>query len=101
MRPGDLKRLKQGVKVDDRPVEVSHAKLLDTTSNSSLIELTIHEGRNRIVRRLLAQLGYPVDSLIRTKFGSVNIGRLKSGAIRSLGESEVAALMDAADASAG
>ena len=100
MKPGDLKRLKQGVKVDDKVVEVSQAKLLDTSRTGSLIELTIHEGRNRIVRRLLAELGYPVESLIRTKFGTVSLGRLKSGGIRALSDQEVTSLMDAAEATA-
>lgn len=97
MRPGDLKRLKQGVKIDDRAVDVDHVRLLDTSSRGSLVELSIHEGRNRIVRRLLAELGFPVESLIRTKFGSVNLGRLRSGDIRSLSEQEVASLMDSAE----
>lgn len=97
MRPGDIKRLKQGVKVDDQKVVVSQAKILDTSHIGSLVELTIHEGRNRIVRRLLSELGFPVKSLIRTKFGSVNLGRLQSGDIRSLSEAEIAALMDSAE----
>ena len=97
MRPGDIKRLKQGIKIDDRPVVVESAKILDTSHIGSLVELTIHEGRNRIVRRLLAELGFPVESLIRTRFGSVNLGRLRSGDIRSLSEAEIAGLMDAAE----
>lgn len=98
MKPGDLKRLKQGVKVDDKAVEVSSVKLLDTNSTGSLVELTIHEGRNRIVRRLFAELGYPVESLMRTEFGSVSLRRLRSGGIRSLSEQEVTRLIDAAEA---
>ncbi len=97
MRPGDVKRLKQGVKIDGQAVVVEQVKLLDTSHIGSLIELTIREGRNRIVRRLMAELGFPVESLIRTRFGSVNLGRLRSGDIRSLSEAEVAGLMDSAE----
>lgn len=97
LRPGELKRLKQGVKIDGQAVEVEQVKLLDTSHIGSLIEITIHEGRNRIVRRMMAELGFPVESLIRTRFGSIHLGRLRSGGIRSLSEAEVAGLMDSAE----
>lgn len=97
MRPGDLKRLKQGVPIDGKKVDVDSVKLLDTNASESLVELTIHEGRNRIVRRAFAELGFPVVTLIRTRFGSVQLGRLRAGDIRALSEDEIARLMDSAE----
>ena len=57
-----------------------------------LVEIVLHEGRKHIVRRLLAEVGYPVTRLIRTAIGPIKIGDLKSGRTRRLTRGEVAAL---------
>ena len=56
----------------------------------------IHEGRNRIVRRLLDQVGHPVRKLTRTQLGPVKLGALKSGALRDLTLDELGELLEAA-----
>ena len=56
----------------------------------------IHEGRNRIVRRLLDQVGHPVRKLTRTQFGPVSLGQLKAGELRDLTLDELGELLDAA-----
>jgi 23S rRNA pseudouridine2605 synthase len=60
------------------------------------LELTIHEGRNRIVRRMLEAVGYPVISLVRTRLGPLELGRLAPGVSRRLRPPEVERLTRAA-----
>jgi 23S rRNA pseudouridine2605 synthase len=62
----------------------------------SIIELVIHEGRNRIVRRLLDHVGYPVRKLTRIAIGPIQLTGMKSGEIRDLTNDELGALLDAA-----
>ena len=57
---------------------------LDATASESIVELVIHEGRNRIVRRLLDDVGHPVRRLTRTAIGPVRLAGLKSGELREL-----------------
>ena len=77
-------------------------RVVDQALGRSLVELVIHEGRNRIVRRLFDALGHPVRGLVRTAIGDVRLGDLPSGASRHLQRAELAALLDAtADGSPG
>ena len=57
----------------------------------------IHEGRNRIVRRLLDHVGHPVRRLTRTQIGPVRLAGLKQGSLRELDERELGTLLDAAE----
>ena len=75
-----VKRLLAGVTLEDGPVEVSAAKVVSTSADRSIVELVIHEGRNRIVRRLLDEVGHPVRRLTRTAIGPVLLRGLKRGA---------------------
>jgi 23S rRNA pseudouridine2605 synthase len=92
-----VRRLLAGVELDDRRVEVRAAKVLSTHADRSLVELKIHEGRNRIVRRLLEQVGHPVRQLTRTAIGPVLLVGLRSGELRELTRDELGVLLDAAD----
>jgi 23S rRNA pseudouridine2605 synthase len=97
--PSTIKQLLAGVTLDDGPVTVSSVKLVGgrgTTRDGSILELVIHEGRNRIVRRLLDHVGHPVRQLTRTAIGPVTLGRLGVGEIRDLTSDELGALLDAA-----
>ena len=97
--PSTLKQLLAGVTLDDGPVTVSSVKLVGgqgTTRNGTILELVIHEGRNRIVRRLLDHVGHPVRQLTRTAIGPVVLGSLGAGEIRDLTHDELGALLDAA-----
>ena len=91
-----LKQLLEGVQLDDGPVTVSRAKLVATAKDKSIVELVIHEGRNRIVRRLLDHVGYPVRKLSRTQFGPVSLGSLPMGETRELTLDELGELLEAA-----
>jgi 23S rRNA pseudouridine2605 synthase len=92
-----VRRLLAGVELDDGRVEVRAAKVLSTHADRSLVELKIHEGRNRIVRRLLEQVGHPVRQLTRTAIGPVLLVGLRSGELRELTPDELGVLLDAAD----
>lgn len=91
-----LRRLKAGVELEDGPVEVHAVRLVSSAPDRSIVELTIHEGRNRIVRRLLEHVGHPVRRLTRTEIGPVTLGRLRSGEMRELTMAELGELMDSA-----
>ncbi|KAB2811541.1 rRNA pseudouridine synthase [Pimelobacter simplex] len=89
-----LADLLAGVTLDDGPVQVRRARILATAADKSIVELVIHEGRNRIVRRLLDQVGHPVRQLSRTKFGPVELGTLRSGTLRELSDDELGTLLE-------
>ena len=85
----DLGRLRRGIELDDGMTAPAKARLLAATKRESAVELKIHEGRNRQVRRMLDRLGHPVTRLIRTAIGPIDIGTLKSGDFRDLTQGEV------------
>ncbi len=91
-----LQALRDGVTLEDGPVEVSAIKVLTEGPGRSIVELVIHEGRNRIVRRLLDHVGHPVRRLTRTAIGPVSLGRLPTGELRDLTNDELGALLDRA-----
>lgn len=96
--PSTLKKLRAGVVLEDGPVHPSHVKLIagpqGNPTGRSIIELVIHEGRNRIVRRLLDSVGHPVRRLTRTAFGPVALKNLQVGTVRELSDDELGALLD-------
>ncbi len=83
-----------GVELDDGPVAVTRVRIIAATREKSIVELVIHEGRNRIVRRLLEHLGHPVRKLTRTELGPIDLGQLKAGQLRELTLDELGALLD-------
>src|SRR3954447_9113761 len=86
------KRLRAGVLLEDGPVKVDSFRLLDSAGNKVLVEVVLHEGRKHVVRRLLAEVGHPVQSLVRTAVGPVQLGSQRAGRLRALTPAEVAAL---------
>jgi 23S rRNA pseudouridine2605 synthase len=89
-----LATLLEGVELDDGPVTVSKTRIVSYGTGKTIVELVIHEGRNRIVRRLLDHVGHPVRRLTRTAIGPVQLGGLKSGELRDLTLDELGALLD-------
>ena len=89
-----LKQLTEGVTLDDGPVTVSNARIIEAGKDKSIVEIVIHEGRNRIVRRLMDHLGYPVRRLTRTQIGPVVLRGLLSGEMRDLTLDELGELLD-------
>lgn len=92
--PNVRKRLLAGVTLEDGPVTVTKARIMETRKDKSIIELVIHEGRNRIVRRLLDHVGHPVTRLTRTRIGPVRLGTMKPGEMRDLSREELGDLLD-------
>lgn len=82
-------RLRKPVELDDGPVTVDHTRIVDSADDRSVVEVTLHEGRNRIVRRLFDALGHPVVRLVRTQVGPVRMGGLKPGQIREVSGPEL------------
>ncbi|MEV6107161.1 pseudouridine synthase [Streptomyces sp. NPDC051940] len=92
--PRDLgKRLKDGIPLEDGYGRADHFRVVQQTGKNYLVEVTLHEGRKHIVRRMLAEAGYPVDKLVRVRFGPIALGDQKSGWLRRLTNSEVGMLM--------
>lgn len=89
-----LKQLGKGVVLDDGPVHPDKIKLMQRGDERTLLQITLHEGRNRIVRRLLEHVGHPVRKLTRIQIGPVRIGRLPVGELRELTRDELGALLD-------
>nr|WP_282944267.1 pseudouridine synthase [Cellulomonas endometrii] len=86
-------RLRKGVELEDGVVAVDDFRLIDQTPQASLVEIVLHEGRNRVVRRLLEEVGYPVTRLLRVQIGPIKLGDLPPGRTRVLGKAEVGSLM--------
>lgn len=86
------KRLRAGILLDDGPVKVDSFRLIDSSANKVLVEVVLHEGRKHVVRRLLSEVGHPVQSLVRTSIGPVQLGSHRPGRLRNLAPQEVAAL---------
>lgn len=86
------KRLREGVLLEDGPVKVDSFRLVDSVANKVLVEVILHEGRKHVVRRLLAEVGHPVQSLVRTTVGPIQLGAQRPGKIRQLNSQEIAAL---------
>ncbi len=86
------KKLREGVELDDGPVALDDFAVVDTLPGKTLVKVTLHEGRKRVVRRLLASVGFPVEALVRTDIGAVNLGEMRPGSIRVLTRKEIGEL---------
>jgi 23S rRNA pseudouridine2605 synthase len=91
VRSDALKALRHGVELDDDSTAPARVRRVGRVG-SNLIELTIHEGRNRQVRRMCAAVGHPVLALERIAFGPLRLDGLAPGAHRRLNERETDAL---------
>ncbi len=89
------KTLRAGVELEDGPVKVDDFAVVDAVPGKSLLRITLHEGRKRIVRRMLDAVGFPVQALVRTDVGAVTLGDQRPGSIRALTRKEVGDLYKA------
>ena len=88
--PRDVgRRLTTGVELTDGTVVADRFRVVDQAGSRVLVELTLHEGRKHVVRRMLAKVGHPVSRLVRTQVGPVSLGSLRPGATRRLTTAEV------------
>jgi 23S rRNA pseudouridine2605 synthase len=89
------KKLRAGIELDDGPVAVDDFAVVDAIPGKTLLRVTLHEGRKRIVRRMLAEVGFPVQTLVRTDIGAVSLGEQRPGSIRALRRNEIGELYKA------
>jgi 23S rRNA pseudouridine2605 synthase len=87
-------KLRAGVTLEDGPVRPVAVKLVSTSAERSLVKITLHEGRNHLVRRTMEAVGHPVRRLSRTGIGPVRLGTLRTGEIRELTRDELGGLLD-------
>ncbi|MCO7238419.1 MAG: pseudouridine synthase [Propionibacteriales bacterium] len=92
------RRLRDGIELEDGPAAVDRFVVKDRSRGRSLVELDLHMGRNRIVRRMLAAVGHPVVELTRTTFGPIHLGGLGVGRSRELTREELGDLFDSVSA---
>ncbi len=86
------RRLRAGIELEDGLATVHSFKLVDSHAGRSMVEIVLHEGRKHVVRRLLDEVGYPVQRLVRTAIGDVRLGDQRPGRIRPLNRVEVGGL---------
>lgn len=89
-----IARLRKGIMLDDGPLKPDAVKVVSTSGDRSLVQITLHEGRNRVVRRTMEAIGHPVRRLSRTAIGPVRLGTLKVGTLRDLTREELGGLLD-------
>ena len=95
-----LTQLTSGVDLDDGPIAADRVKVIGRPSGGqSMVEIEIHSGRNRIVRRMMSAVGHPVVELVRRQFGPLHLGSLGIGQIRDLTKVELGQLLTLSRAS--
>jgi len=92
LSPEDIKALHEGVALDTYTAAGAKIRVVSVRSGYSVVDITIHEGRNRQVREMFEALGHPVQTLVRLRFGPISLGDLGVGRCRSLTPRELAAL---------
>lgn len=90
----DVRRVAEGLELDDGPASPALMRILEGGGKNSVVELVLHEGRKRQVRRMMDVLGHPVVTLERTVFGGITAGNLSPGLYRPLTPAEVARLRE-------
>ena len=90
------RQLTAGVELADGPAKVDTFRLVDAIGKTAQVEITLHEGRTHIVRRMMEAVGHPVTRLIRTAVGPIRLGDLRPGGFRYLSNAEIGALFKAA-----
>jgi pseudouridine synthase len=93
-----LRELREGVVLDDGTTAPAHARVLERRSRSSILELTLHEGRKHQVKRMCEAAGHPVRRLHRSRYAGLVLGDLEPGEWRELTAAEVGVLRQAATA---
>lgn len=87
--PEEIRRLSRGISLTDGPTAPCRIAHLKETDENSWLEMTLHEGRNRQVKRMWEKMGYSVIKLVRVRFGGLSLGKLKPGEYRPLRPAEV------------
>jgi 23S rRNA pseudouridine2605 synthase/16S rRNA pseudouridine516 synthase len=97
--PQTVAKLTSGIELEDGPIAADKARIVGQAgAHETIIEITLHSGRNRIVRRMLEEVGHPVIDLVRRQFGPLHLGTLAPGEIRDLTKAELGQLLTIARA---
>lgn len=89
---GDLLRLRTGIVIGDRRTRPAEVRVRSQTGSRTVLEMSLREGRNRQIRRMLAACGRRVERLVRTEFAGLRIDSLRPGQHRRLTQAEIAEL---------
>lgn len=84
--------LRSGIVLDDGPAKAVSARLVQQLPDRAMVEIVLHEGRNRIVRRMMDSVGHPVLELVRTRIGPIHLGQQRPGVMRELHGAELRSL---------
>lgn len=88
-------RFLHGIELEDGLVRADSYRVVDQVPDMAMVEVVLHSGRNRVVRRMFEEVGHPVTRLVRTRIGPVALGDLRPGTTRVLGRTELGSLMSA------
>ena len=92
VEPWVPRKLRRGIELEDGEAKADRVTVKDSGPRGSIVEITLHSGKNRIVRRMLDAVGHPVTRLARTRLGPLRLGNLRPGQTRPLSDEEIAAL---------
>ena len=92
LEPDAVERILRGVRLDDGHTAPAQLRVVAVRRDVSLVDITLHEGRNRQVRRMFDEVDHPVLALMRLRFGPIALGELPVGGVRPVTERERAAL---------
>ena len=92
VEPWVPRKLRRGIELEDGEAKADRVTVKDSGPRGSIVEITLHSGKNRIVRRMLDAVGHPVTRLARTRLGPLRLGNLRPGQTRPLSGEEIAAL---------
>ena len=92
VEPWVPRKLRRGIELEDGEAKADRVTVKDSGPRGSIVEITLHSGKNRIVRRMLDAVGHPVTRLARTRLGPLRLGNLRPGQTRPLSSEEIAAL---------
>jgi len=93
--PEEFALLRKGIRLEDGLAAPARARVLEKLKKNAWVEIEIHEGRNREVRRIFETLGYFVEKLIRVRVGPITLGFLRPGEFRALSQPEIKDLKNA------
>jgi 23S rRNA pseudouridine2605 synthase len=89
-----LNKLRKGIYLEDGPTKPAHVEIVERAKVNTWVEITVTEGRNRLIKRMFWRIQHPVLKLVRTRFGALDTERLRLGEYRELSRKELAALRE-------
>ena len=97
LTPAQVASMQQGIRLDDGRAQPAQLRVVAARRDASHVDITIHEGRNRQVRRMFEELGHDVLGLTRLRFGPIGLGDMSPGEVREVSSRELSALRVIAD----